>query len=498
MSNQPSEQQPTETSMILTPRQQHLQRVRDEMAPGAMPAAIVPHTFAEVMTMCTALAAANLAPKNLRGNATDMALVIMTGAEVGLPPMASLRLYTTWDGVPRLMAEGVRAIILQSPAIEYFEMVACDDNQATWIGKRRGRPEKSVTWTLERAKKAGLLNKENWMKYAQDMLNARASMQLGRILAPDVVAGMVALEEARDGDFLDAQSIDARPVFVAPPPPQGHRIGETSHAMAHPQAPPPGVPDVGQTIVAHSPPALRAMASAVSGVTVTDTGTRPTAPAKPPKPPKAQPSQTPGTDPFRAAREAVDARETERPTTPASAPTPSPQPSASTSTAATGSTSAAGPAASSPTTDHWGQRVADPTSAGGGSGQPSSAAPASETPSTASTASAGAQLGTWGPGGTWVESKGDDFGGSEDPEDSQPAPTGDPGLALIAELRTFLAACKTQTEMQNGRPPFAQRARALCTAGDLRFDVARDGRSAGELSALLGSLWAERKSKLPV
>lgn len=455
-------QEPTETSMILTPRQQHLQRVRDEMAPGATPAAIVPHTFAEVVTMCEALARADIAPKNLRGKVMDMAMIIMTGAEVGLPPMASLRLYTTWDGVPRLMAEGVRAIILQSPAIEYFEMATCDDNHATWIGKRRGRPEKSVTWTTARAQAAGLLEKENWKKYRQDMFNARASMQLGRIIAPDVVAGMVALEEARDGGFIDAQSVEAKSEFVAPPPPQG---------------PPPGVPQTvsGDRVTVSGPPVAQ------NTVTLTPTGTQPSeAPRRGPgKPPKAQPSQTPGTDPFRAARANVDAKdaaraaeEAARPTAPASAPTPSPQPSASTSPPAAGSTSEAAPAASSPTTDKWGQPVA--------------AAPDVDS---LDLASAGVEPSS---------APADDFGGSEDPQDSQLVPTGDPGLALIADLQTFLAGCKSQTEMQNGRPPFAQRSLELFKSGDRRFEGAANGKPAGELAAQLGTLWADRKRQLPV
>jgi hypothetical protein len=457
--------------MIVTPRQEYLQRVRDEMAPGEQPAAIVPRTFAEVMTMCQALAQASIAPKHLRGNPVEMAMVVMTGLEVGLPPMASLRLYTTWDGVPRLMAEGVRAIILmRATTIEYFEMATCDDNHATWIGKRRGRPEKSVTWTMERAKKAGLLSKPVWQAYQQDMLNARASMQLGRIIAPDVVAGMVALEEARDGDFLDAQGVEAKPTFVAPPPPQ------------IPQGPPPGVPQVEQVIHRST-----AVVSQTGAVTVTPIGTQPTeAPRRGPgRPPKSQPSQTPGTDPFRAAREAVDARDAARPTTPANAPTPSPQPSGSTSPAGAGSTSTAVSGVSSPTVDRWGQPVADPTSGGGSSAPPASTqtnSPPSETASTASTASAHA----------------DDFGGSEDPQDSQSVSTGDPGLALIADLQAFLAGCKSQTEMQNGRPPFAQRSVDLCKNGDERFESASNGKPAGELAARLGQLWAERKAQLPV
>lgn len=452
-----SNQQQPENALILTPRQEHLQRLRDDMAPGSQPAAIVPRTFAELITMCQALAAADLAPKALRGKATDMALVIMTGAEVGLPPMASLRLYTTWDGVPRLMAEGVRAIILQSPAVEYFEMATCDDNHATWIGKRRGRPEKSVTWTIERAKRAGLLNKENWQKYPQDMLNARASMQLGRIIAPDVVAGMVALEEARDGDFIDVQGAEARPQFVSPPPPQG---------------PPPGVP---QAFLDRLPDTSKSP----QAVTVTDTGSKPTEP-------KRGPGRPPGS------------KNAERPTTPATGSAPSPGSSGSASaqaspppTAGPSAPSAATAASPSPETNSAGVS-ADPTSSGGTSAPPNSEASTSAAPSTASAAtpSSGTEAATGG-------APDDGFGG-EDPEDSQPTPTGDPGLALIAEFQAFLAGCKDQKEMQVGRPPYAQRSAALFKEGDLRFAAPGNGKPAGELAARMGQLWAERKSQVPV
>lgn len=476
--------------MIVTPRQEYLQRVRDEMAPGEQPAAIVPRTFAEVMTMCQALAQASIAPKHLRGNPVEMAMVVMTGLEVGLPPMASLRLYTTWDGVPRLMAEGVRAIILMRAAtIEYFEMATCSDTEATWIGKRRGRPEKSVTWTIARAKQAGLLSKDTWQKYPQDLLNARASMQLGRIIAPDVVAGMVALEEARDGDFIDAQSVEAKPVFVAPSAPQAasdalHQFRVTGQHAAPPppqgpppppQGPPPGVsrssaeaPQTKSTNVAQIAPN--------QAVTVTPTGTQPSGapqgePAKrgPGRPPKAQPSQTPGTDPFRAAREAVDAKDAADPgraSLAAEIKKVADMQDAAITTAIE--------------RDKFGQLISDPASAGGGAAPASSEASISGDPSTASTESS------------------DNFGGSEDPEDSQSVPTGDPGLVLVAELQAFLAGCKTQTEMANGRPPFAQRSLELFKGGDRRFEGAANGKPAGELAAQLGALYADRKRQLPV
>jgi len=441
--NEPS----TETALSV--RQQKLLTVRDEMAPGERPAAIVPHTFAETIVMCEALARADLAPKHLRGKPTDMALVIMTGAEVGLPPMASLRLYTTWDGVPRLMAEGVRAVILQSPAIEYFEMATCDDSHATWIGKRRGRPEKSVTWTIERAKRAGLLDKPVWKAYQQDMLNARASMQLGRILAPDVVAGMVALEEARDGDFIDAQAVEVKPAFVAPQRPLIPGWNYDGPLATSPQGPPPGVPVV---------------------VTVTTTGTQPSEKPKAGRPPKDKPA--------------------ERPTSP---PPSSGSTSGGATTPTTGESSSAGNGSKldaaiqkveekrdAGAADRWGQPIG-PTPAGSDSSESRSSSESAPT-STSETAS--------GAGATEGDSLDRaSFGPDEDPADSTPA--ADPVAAKLEEYKAFLASCKTQREMQSGFPQWRVWTVDMSKAGDTRF--LKDG----EMTKLITKLWGERKAELP-
>jgi len=113
------------------------------------------------------------------------------------------------------------------------------------------------------------------------------------------------------------------------------------------------------------------------------------------------------------------------------------------------------------------------------------------TPSTASTGAPSSD--------TADATGGADDGFGEDPADSQPAPTGDPGLQLIEDMKAFLATCKTQKEMQEGRPPFAQRADALHQGGDERFRAkATADKPVGELSKMLGKLWAERKAQLPV
>ena len=51
------------------------------------------------------------------------------------------------------------------------------------------------------------------------MLNARASMQLGRLIWPEICAGMISREEASDG-VIDAEFTE-KPSFSAPPVPVG-------------------------------------------------------------------------------------------------------------------------------------------------------------------------------------------------------------------------------------------------------------------------------------
>lgn len=199
--------------------------VRDQMEPGARPGAIVPRTFVEAQAMCAALAVSDLVPGNYRDKPQNMIVVVMSGAELGIPPMQSLRLYHLMDGVPRLSAEGIRSIVIVSPDCEYFEPQTMSELASTWIGKRRGRPEKSVTWTIERARKAGLVDRKNrdgspgnWMKYPEDMLNARASAQLARLVWPHIAAGLISREEASDG-YIEAEYTETKtPQFVAPPP----------------------------------------------------------------------------------------------------------------------------------------------------------------------------------------------------------------------------------------------------------------------------------------
>lgn len=425
--------------MVLSPRQEKMLAMRDEMAPGAKPSAIVPRNFAEAQQMCGALARSGLVPKAYIERPENMIVTIMSGAEVGLPPMQSLRLYHILDDVPRLGAEGVRAIIMASPSCEYMEFKSSSDTEATWIGKRPGRPEKSVTWTIERAKRAGLANKANWQKSPEDMLNARASMQLGRLIWPEICAGMISKEEAQDGDFIDASYAEqiAKPAFVAP------------------ASPPPGVPI--------APPGVPIGTTSTGQIVTVAAAAVETPPKRGPgRPPKDKPA-----DP-----------------TPAGASKTSPEPSASTSRAATGSNSTAAPVASSPTQDaekkpaaptegsvvldRWGQPIGrrDPSSA-------ESSPSAESAPTSTSAKLSGAES----------TPTGDDGFGDD-------APDAEPEMSM-AGFMAWVAGCKTQSELLAGLPKWRAWSQDRAKAGDASFE------KKGKNTEKMQSAYSERKAEVP-
>ena len=131
----------------------------------------------------------------------DQALMIMlAGKDLGFSYTQALRSFHVINGRPTLSADAMVAICKASPDCEKFERVEETATSVTWAAKRRGEREQSCTFTLEDAKRAGLLEKRdsNWSKYPTRMLNARAKAFLARDLFPDLLAGLLEDSEAAD------------------------------------------------------------------------------------------------------------------------------------------------------------------------------------------------------------------------------------------------------------------------------------------------------------
>lgn len=150
-----------------------------------------------VVALAEHVADTEFVPKAFRGNAPAIAAAILHGRELGLGPMTALAQTNVIDGRPAISAEQQRALVLAAGhEIEFAEL---SDAVVTVRGRRAGAERwTTVTWTLDRARHAGLTGKKNWQNYPRAMLAARASAELCRLQFPDVLHGMAATEELEE------------------------------------------------------------------------------------------------------------------------------------------------------------------------------------------------------------------------------------------------------------------------------------------------------------
>lgn len=150
-----------------------------------------------VFWLADQVGATEFVPKGLRGNSPAVAAAILHGRELGLPPMTSLAQTHMIEGKPSLSAEALRALVLA--AGHSIEVVRTTGAECTMRGRRRGSQTwTEISWTIDMARAANLTGKNNWKNHPRQMLQARASAELCRLVFPDVCHGMGASEELLD------------------------------------------------------------------------------------------------------------------------------------------------------------------------------------------------------------------------------------------------------------------------------------------------------------
>jgi hypothetical protein len=150
-------------------------------------------------------------PKDYRGKPAEATAAILAGAELGFDPMASLRTFDNIQGTAAPKAITLRAVV-QSNGHE-LDIVEEDEQHAVARYRRRGDDDyKFVTWTIERAKKLGLPQKNpNWNTQPQNMLVARATAEAARRCASDAILGIpYSAEELRDAPETVVQAPSRR------------------------------------------------------------------------------------------------------------------------------------------------------------------------------------------------------------------------------------------------------------------------------------------------
>jgi hypothetical protein len=196
--------------------------------------AIIPQNFEEAYKMARIIAASGTAPKSyLMKDPTNLkeylsveriAVAIMHGLEVGLPPMQAVQGIAVINGMPTVYADAQDALVEASGLLEdrVEEHELDDQGLFLWwrctVWRKGRKTPIEITITRPQAARAGWLKKQGpWQESPNRMAQRRARGWAYRDAFPDVLKGLVDRDEAME-------MVDVTPrgsaTTTAPPPPR--------------------------------------------------------------------------------------------------------------------------------------------------------------------------------------------------------------------------------------------------------------------------------------
>lgn len=157
-----------------------------------------PDVIRESWTLAAKISDTDFVPKAFRKKPEAVMAALLTGRELGLGPMTALQRIHVIEGKAGLDAQGMRALALSHG--HDLWIIESTPEKCTVGGRRRGSEhEQTVTWTIQEARTAGLAGKGNWKGYPRQMLQARATAEMCRLIAADALGGMAySSEELED------------------------------------------------------------------------------------------------------------------------------------------------------------------------------------------------------------------------------------------------------------------------------------------------------------
>lgn len=127
---------------------------------------------------------------------------ILLGRAHGIGAVVACLNCTPIKGRMSMSSALIIGIVQRSDVCEYIEGVDGDAKSCTWVAKRKGRPERSHTFTIEEAHKAGYTLTRGgdgaWQKDPAGMLWLRTGTRIARRVFNDVISGVYSTEEMND------------------------------------------------------------------------------------------------------------------------------------------------------------------------------------------------------------------------------------------------------------------------------------------------------------
>lgn len=180
---------------------------------------LVPQTLDDVYRLANAVAQSGLAPQQLK-TPEAITVAILTGLELGLPPMFALNKIAVINGRPTLWGDAIPGILWSRG----FKLREWQDGDAAYCEVTRPSGEMITrSFSVGDAKAAKLWGKQGpWQMFPDRMLAMRARSFAARDGAADVLGGLYVAEEI-DGGAL--QDVGNSPAFARKSSAEGKRDG---------------------------------------------------------------------------------------------------------------------------------------------------------------------------------------------------------------------------------------------------------------------------------
>ena len=143
---------------------------------------------------------------------------VMAGAELGLPPFASMSGIHIIQGKPTLGANLIATLVKNDSRYDY-RLTQADDKACLIDWYENGTRVGAAGFSIAEAQTAGLAGKDNWKKYPSDMLFARAISRGARRFAPGIFGGAVVYTPDEMGADVDEEGyiIEGEAITISQP-----------------------------------------------------------------------------------------------------------------------------------------------------------------------------------------------------------------------------------------------------------------------------------------
>lgn len=154
-------------------------------------------SFGEMQSMAGVLLKSGFLPSAIKTEAQALT-IMLTGKELGLGLMESLRSINVIQGKPTMSAQLLLGLCYRTGEVEkaFFEKETAEE--AVFILKRKGNEPIKGVFSIADAKRMGYGSKDNWVKQPATMLKWRAISAACRMAFPDAISGVYETTEMQD------------------------------------------------------------------------------------------------------------------------------------------------------------------------------------------------------------------------------------------------------------------------------------------------------------